>query len=82
MELFISFTVYVMKKLSQIALEKCSLIITAINEHPFNQELASGSLTIEKNSDSTQNKILYLIEIFSRSIAVTASKTPLKFIEI
>jgi len=45
MEIFIEFKVKFMRKLSEVALEKCSSIITAINEHPFNQELANGSLS-------------------------------------
>ena len=69
-----------MRKLSEIALEKCNHIITAINEHPFNQELANGSLSIEKFGYYIEQDTLYLRD-FSRSLAVIASKAPLKFIK-
>ena len=69
-----------MRKLSEVALEKCSSIITSINEHPFNQELANGSLSIEKFGYYIEQDTLYLRD-FSRSLAVIASKAPLKFIK-
>lgn len=37
-----------MTKLSETALEKCQLIIQATKDHPFNKDLANGSLNIEK----------------------------------
>lgn len=69
-----------MRKLSEIALEKCNPIIMAINGHPFNQELANGSLSIEKFGYYIEQDTLYLRD-FSRSLAAIASKAPLKFIK-
>ena len=69
-----------MRKLSEIALEKCDSIIKEINEHPFNRELANGSLSIEKFGYYIEQDTLYLRD-FSRSLAIIASKAPLKFIK-
>lgn len=69
-----------MKKLSEKVLEKCKPIITAIKEHPFNQELANGSLSIERFGYYIEQDTLYLRD-FSRSLAAIASKVPLEFIK-
>jgi thiaminase/transcriptional activator TenA len=69
-----------MTKLSEIALEKCELIIQAIKEHPFNKELANGSLNIEKFAYYIEQDTIYLRD-FARSLAVIASKVPLKFVK-
>ena len=69
-----------MKKLSTIALEKCNSIILSIKEHPFNQELANGSLSIEKFGFYIEQDTLYLRD-FSRSLAFIAAKAPFKFIK-
>lgn len=67
-----------MTKLSEIALEKCKPVIQAIKKHPFNQELADGSLSLEKFAYYIEQDILYLRDL-ARSLAVIASKAPLKF---
>lgn len=69
-----------MTKLSEIALEKCAFIIQAIKEHPFNKELADGSLHIEKFAYYIEQDTLYLRD-FARSLAIIASKAPLKFVK-
>lgn len=69
-----------MKKLSEAALEKCDLIIQAIKEHPFNQELANGSLNIEKFAYYIEQDTIYLRD-FARSLAIIASTVPLKYIK-
>lgn len=69
-----------MKKLSEAALEKCDLIIQAIKDHPFNQELANGSLNIEKFAYYIEQDTIYLRD-FARSLAIIASKAPLKYIK-
>ncbi|WP_395946679.1 thiaminase II [Caedibacter taeniospiralis] len=69
-----------MTKLSETALEKCGFIIQAIKEHPFNKELTNGSLNIEKFAYYIEQDTLYLRD-FARSLAVIASKAPLKFVK-
>lgn len=69
-----------MKKLSNQALEKCALIIQAIKDHPFNQELANGSLDIEKFAYYIEQDTLYLRD-YARSLSAIASKAPLSFIK-
>jgi thiaminase/transcriptional activator TenA len=67
-----------MKKLSEIALEKSALIIAAIMEHPFNKELANGSLNKNKFAYYIEQDAIYLQD-YARSLAVIAAKAPLKF---
>jgi thiaminase/transcriptional activator TenA len=69
-----------MTKLSETALTKCQLIIQAIKDHPFNKELANGSLNIEKFAYYIEQDTLYLRD-FARSLAIIASKAPLKFVK-
>ncbi len=69
-----------MTKLSETALEKCEPVIQAIKKHPFNQELADGSLSREKFAYYIEQDTLYLRD-FARSLAVIASKAPLKFVK-
>ena len=49
-----------MTKLSETALTKCQLIIQAIKDHPFNKELANGSLNIEKFAYYIEQDTMYL----------------------
>lgn len=67
-----------MTKLSEMALIKCQLIIQAIKNHPFNKELTNGSLNVEKFAYYIEQDALYLRD-FARSLAMIASKAPLKF---
>ncbi len=69
-----------MTKFSEIALEKCAFVIQAIKEHPFNKELAEGSLNIEKFAYYIEQDTLYLRD-FARSLAMIASKALLKFVK-
>lgn len=67
-----------MPKLSEIALEKCELVIHAIKEHPFNKELADGSLNLSIFAYYIEQDTLYLRD-FARCLAIIASKVTLKF---
>ncbi|MFI0347590.1 MAG: TenA family protein [Chthoniobacterales bacterium] len=67
-----------MKKLSLIALEKCLPTIELIKEHPFNKELADGSLPMSKFAYYVEQDTLFLRD-FTRSLAFLASKVPPKF---
>lgn len=67
-----------MTKLSQRALEKCSDLIEQIKSHPFNQELASGSLNPNIFAYYIAQDVIYL-QSYSQSLAIIASKSPAKF---
>lgn len=69
-----------MVKLSKLALEKSSFFIEAIKTHPFNKELADGSLDLLKFAYYIEQDTLYLRD-FSRSLSMIAAKVPLKFIK-
>jgi thiaminase/transcriptional activator TenA len=69
-----------MTKLSEIALEKCTLVIQAIKKHPFNVELAAGTLALDKFAYYIEQDTLYLRD-FARSLAMIAARAPLKFIK-
>jgi len=61
-----------MKFSEELWLESAS-IIDAIYQHPFNQELANGTLQIKKFQFYLKQDSLYLID-FARALAITASK--------
>ncbi|MCE2992678.1 MAG: thiaminase II [Alphaproteobacteria bacterium] len=69
-----------MKKLSQVALTKCASIIQPIKDHPFNTELASGTLDLDKFAYYIEQDTVYL-RYFARSLSMIASKAPLKFMQ-
>jgi thiaminase (transcriptional activator TenA) len=69
-----------MTQLSETALAKCERIIQAIKQHPFNKELANGSLNIEKFAYYIEQDTLYLRD-YARSLAIIAAKAPLKFVK-
>lgn len=64
-------------KLSAKAWEKSFNIYNAIIEHPFNQELMSGTLDKDKFAYYIEQDSLYLQD-FSRCHAIIASKVPLE----
>lgn len=80
MEVFITINLGAnqMTKLSEIAMEKCGPVIHAIIEHPFNKELADGTLDLSKFAYYIEQDTLYLRD-FARSLAIIASKVALKF---
>jgi thiaminase (transcriptional activator TenA) len=61
--------------LSQHAWDNAQATIVAIQEHPFNQELASGTLSSEKFSYYIEQDAVYLKD-FSRCHAIIAAKVP------
>jgi len=65
--------------LSQKAWELSAPIITAIKDHPFNQELMAGSLRQDIFAYYIEQDSLYLQD-FSRSLALIASKIPLPYV--
>jgi len=65
--------------LSKQAWNKSSKIIDAIKAHPFNQELMHGSLDLDKFAYYIEQDSLYLHD-FARSLAMIASKIPLKYV--
>ncbi len=67
-----------MTKLSKIALEKCTGVIQAIKTHPFNIELADGSLPRSSFAFYIEQDTVYLKD-YAKSLAMIASKVPLKF---
>ena len=69
-----------MRKLSQVALEKCESVIQAIKNHPFNKELADGSLDRAKFAYYIEQDSHYLSS-YARSLAIIASKAPHKFVK-
>ena len=69
-----------MIKLSEIALEKSADVIKAIKEHPFNRELAAGSLDMQKFGYYIEQDTAYLRD-FARALAIIAAKAPLKFMK-
>ncbi|WP_404665405.1 thiaminase II [Rhabdochlamydiaceae symbiont of Dictyostelium giganteum] len=69
-----------MKKLSEIAWEKCLFAVEAIKEHPFNTELAEGSLDRAKFSYYIEQDALYLQD-FARSFALIVARGPVKFMK-
>jgi thiaminase/transcriptional activator TenA len=64
-----------MKKLSDRAWEKAATIIQAIKSHPFNRELASGSLEGAKFAYYIEQDTLYLQD-FAKSLALIAARVP------
>lgn len=69
-----------MAKLSEIAWQKTSKIIKKIQSHPFNLELASGDLAMDKFAYYIEQDSYYL-KYFSRSLAMIASRSPFDFIK-
>lgn len=68
-----------MEKLSTIAWQKSLPVITAIQGHPFNAELASGTLAIDKFAYYIEQDTLYLRD-FARALAIIAARAPLQFV--
>ena len=68
-----------MTKLSELAWQKSAPVIQAIKSHPFNSELAAGSLAIDKFAYYIEQDTLYLRD-FARSLAMIAARAPLEFI--
>jgi thiaminase/transcriptional activator TenA len=66
-------------QLSEQAWARSSKVIEAIKNHPFNQELAKGTLSLDKFAYYIEQDILYLQD-FGRCQAIIASKVPLKYV--
>lgn len=66
-----------MPKLSVRAWHTCAEAICAIKKHPFNTELASGSLAIDKFAYYMEQDTLYLRD-FARALSLIASRALLK----
>jgi thiaminase/transcriptional activator TenA len=56
--------------------DKIAGIYEAIIDHPFNRELARGTLPVEKFQFYIQQDALYLVD-FSRALAIVGSKARL-----
>lgn len=69
-----------MIKLSQTVLEKSANVIKAIKEHPFNRELAAGSLDMQKFGYYIEQDTVYLRD-FARALTMIAAKAPQKFMK-
>ena len=69
-----------MTMLSELALQQIQPVVSKIKQHPFNQELANGSLDLAKFGYYIEQDKLYLAD-FSRSLAIIASKVPAKFMK-
>ncbi len=68
-----------MKKLSEIAWQQASHLIHASYHHPFNTQLANGSLAPARFSYYIAQDTLYLRD-YARSLALIAAKAPLAYI--
>lgn len=66
-------------KLSAKAWDLSSKLIEAIKVHPFNQELMSGKLPLDKFAYYIEQDVLYLQD-FARCCATIASKVPIKYV--
>lgn len=66
--------------LSKKAWETATKIITAIKQHPFNQELQQGTLPLDKFAYYIEQDTLYLQD-FARCHAIIASKAPLEYVK-
>jgi thiaminase/transcriptional activator TenA len=69
-----------MQTLSQKALAQAHSVIKAIQAHPFNKQLADGSLPLEKFGYYIEQDTLYLRD-YARSLASIASRVPLPYIK-
>ena len=69
-----------MKKLSEKALSQCGDVIDAIKKHPFNTELANGSLNRETFAYYIEQDAIYLRD-FAKSLALIAGKVPVEFMK-
>jgi len=69
-----------MTEFSQLALKRVIDIVDSIKSHPFNMELASGSLEQSKFMYYIEQDGLYLKD-FSRSLAMIASRCPSKYMK-
>lgn len=67
-----------MKKLSELAWHKSQDVVRAIKNHPFNIEMATGDLAIDKFAYYIEQDTLYLRD-FARSLAMIASRAPLEY---
>ncbi len=65
-------------KLSEQAWHKVEKIVTAIKAHPFNQELALGTLAMEKFAYYIEQDSLYL-QSFARCHALVAAKISVEY---
>ncbi len=69
-----------MTKLSELAFKQSMNIIDSIKSHPFNTQLADGSLEKSKFTYYVEQDCLYLQD-FARSLAMIASRVPPKFVK-
>lgn len=68
-----------MKKLSEKAWNVSLPVVKAIKQHPFNMELASGTLALDKFACYIEQDTLYLQD-FARCHAMIASRIPLEYV--
>lgn len=68
-----------MNSLSEKAWKTSKTAIDAIKKHPFNKELADGSLALDKFAYYIEQDSLYLQD-FARALAIIASRLPLEFV--
>lgn len=66
-------------KLSETAWNMSLPVVEAIKKHPFNRELAQGTLAMDKFAYYIEQDIIYL-QCFSRCLALIASKAPFDYV--
>jgi thiaminase (transcriptional activator TenA) len=66
-------------KLSEQAWSRSSNVIAKIKQHPFNKELAQGTLALDKFAYYIEQDTVYLRD-FARCHAIIAAKIPLEYV--